>query len=215
MKSAIYRCAGGAEASWFQRIGRAARSLHGYSRLVCINDLPIARIIPRGSSPDNEGHNVSSANEQAESSARAASARRRGCDGDMMIPDAPLATGAEKRKPALGFRTAPSRRAVARSYAPPRCRTSPSHGPMGRPGRTHRRHFGSCHIRPIRVASAASPGPCAAPGRGLAPVAQLDRAPDYESGGWEFESLRARHISQWLRNVTICRPRLCQRCRDR
>jgi hypothetical protein len=29
----------------------------------------------------------------------------------------------------------------------------------------------------------------------LAPVAQLDRAPDYESGGWEFESLRARHFS--------------------
>ncbi len=28
---------------------------------------------------------------------------------------------------------------------------------------------------------------------GLAPVAQLDRAPDYESGGQEFESLRARH----------------------
>jgi hypothetical protein len=27
----------------------------------------------------------------------------------------------------------------------------------------------------------------------LAPVAQLDRAPDYESGGQEFESLRARH----------------------
>jgi hypothetical protein len=27
-----------------------------------------------------------------------------------------------------------------------------------------------------------------------APVAQLDRAPDYESGGWEFESLRAHHI---------------------
>ena len=26
-----------------------------------------------------------------------------------------------------------------------------------------------------------------------APVAQLDRAPDYESGGQEFESLRARH----------------------
>jgi hypothetical protein len=25
-----------------------------------------------------------------------------------------------------------------------------------------------------------------------APVAQLDRAPDYGSGGWEFESLRAR-----------------------
>ncbi len=27
----------------------------------------------------------------------------------------------------------------------------------------------------------------------VAPVAQLDRAPDYGSGGWEFESLRARH----------------------
>ena len=27
---------------------------------------------------------------------------------------------------------------------------------------------------------------------GHAPVAQLDRAPDYESGGQEFESLRAR-----------------------
>ena len=27
----------------------------------------------------------------------------------------------------------------------------------------------------------------------IVPVAQLDRAPDYESGGWEFESLRARH----------------------
>jgi hypothetical protein len=30
-----------------------------------------------------------------------------------------------------------------------------------------------------------------------APVAQLDRAPDYESGGQEFESLRARqHLSE-------------------
>ena len=28
-----------------------------------------------------------------------------------------------------------------------------------------------------------------------APVAQLDRAPDYESGGQEFESLRARHLT--------------------
>jgi hypothetical protein len=28
-----------------------------------------------------------------------------------------------------------------------------------------------------------------------APVAQLDRAPDYESGGQEFESLRARQIT--------------------
>src|SRR5262245_12714789 len=47
--------------------------------------------------------------------------------------------------------------------------------------------------------------PCAAiglnpgPARGTrqppcAPVAQLDRAPDYESGGQEFESLRARQL---------------------
>ncbi len=31
-----------------------------------------------------------------------------------------------------------------------------------------------------------------------APVAQLDRAPDYESGGQEFESLRVRHLSKYL-----------------
>ena len=31
-----------------------------------------------------------------------------------------------------------------------------------------------------------------------APVAQLDRAPDYESGGQEFESLRARHYFEDL-----------------
>src|SRR5262249_43682258 len=30
--------------------------------------------------------------------------------------------------------------------------------------------------------------------RPAAPVAQLDRAPDFESGGQEFESLRARHF---------------------
>ena len=35
-----------------------------------------------------------------------------------------------------------------------------------------------------------------------APVAQLDRAPDYESGGQEFESLRARH---YLRSEAIGR----------
>ena len=29
---------------------------------------------------------------------------------------------------------------------------------------------------------------------GEAPVAQLDRAPDYESGGRAFESLRVRHL---------------------
>ena len=32
-----------------------------------------------------------------------------------------------------------------------------------------------------------------------APLAQLDRAPDYESGGQEFESLRARHFTSDIR----------------
>jgi hypothetical protein len=47
---------------------------------------------------------------------------------------------------------------------------------------------------------AASAGPCAlkCPAKN-APVAQLDRAPDYESGGQEFESLRARHSVTHLR----------------
>ena len=31
--------------------------------------------------------------------------------------------------------------------------------------------------------------------KGRAPLAQLDRASDYESEGREFESLRARHLS--------------------
>ena len=35
------------------------------------------------------------------------------------------------------------------------------------------------------------------------PVAQLDRASDYESEGWEFESLRARHFPQALSVLTI------------
>src|SRR5882724_1273981 len=38
-----------------------------------------------------------------------------------------------------------------------------------------------------------------------APVAQLDRAPDYESGGQEFESLRARHFST-IQNKTANYP---------
>jgi hypothetical protein len=38
--------------------------------------------------------------------------------------------------------------------------------------------------------------------RGNSPVAQLDRAPDYESGGREFESLRARHyLTPSVRNL--------------
>src|ERR1700731_1345030 len=38
-----------------------------------------------------------------------------------------------------------------------------------------------------------------------APVAQLDRAPDYESGGQEFESLRARQIAT-IQNKTANYP---------
>ena len=39
--------------------------------------------------------------------------------------------------------------------------------------------------------------PCRFPG--AAPVAQLDRAPDYESGGQRFESFRARHFPRFIR----------------
>src|ERR1700754_5227666 len=68
----------------------------------------------------------------------------------------------------------------------------------------------------VRTCSGMHPGPqsprCLAKN---APVAQLDRAPDYESGGQEFESLRARHqvqkplfygnnsIVQWLRPAAL------------
>jgi hypothetical protein len=38
---------------------------------------------------------------------------------------------------------------------------------------------------------------------GDALVAQLDRAPDFESGGREFESLRARHEINDLANFTL------------
>ena len=39
-----------------------------------------------------------------------------------------------------------------------------------------------------------------------APVAQLDRAPDYESGGQRFESFRARHLT--IRNNHFSRPQM-------
>src|SRR5262245_3643105 len=44
--------------------------------------------------------------------------------------------------------------------------------------------------RPACSSTARSGGPDMTGGRNKAPVAQLDRAPDYESGGQEFESLR-------------------------
>src|SRR5271168_4234023 len=45
---------------------------------------------------------------------------------------------------------------------------------------------------------------CRGTPEGEAPVAQLDRAPDYESGGREFESLRAR---QYFQEFSENRPR--------
>jgi hypothetical protein len=54
-----------------------------------------------------------------------------------------------------------------------------------------------------------------------APVAQLDRAPDYESGGQEFESLRARQLNQKLRMIlpidpeAICLSRVHNQVHDR
>src|SRR5262245_6971170 len=42
-----------------------------------------------------------------------------------------------------------------------------------------------------------------------APVAQLDRAPDYGSGGWGFKSLRARHISGTYQAGL---PAMCPKC---
>src|SRR5580693_3603229 len=48
-----------------------------------------------------------------------------------------------------------------------------------------------------------------------APVAQLDRAPDYESGGRKFESFRARHklllnkhSLEWVSRRSVCKPSL-------
>src|SRR5215210_6359905 len=60
---------------------------------------------------------------------------------------------------------------------------------------------------PQRPYSYAAVRPRHAPSRHLsladrqAPVAQLDRAPDYESGGQEFESLRARQFIDFLNGL--------------
>jgi hypothetical protein len=58
------------------------------------------------------------------------------------------------------------------------------------------------HRRPMADARARV---LAAPRRQDAPVAQLDRAPDYESGGRTFESFRARHSHH-------ARTRSCHQC---
>jgi hypothetical protein len=56
--------------------------------------------------------------------------------------------------------------------------------------------------------------------RQIAPVAQLDRVPGYEPGGREFESLRARHNSDYKSMPYMAKPfvisrrnfRLCGFC---
>ena len=53
--------------------------------------------------------------------------------------------------------------------------------------------MGSRNLGLASPATAPYVAPCRFHGR--APVAQLDRAPDYESGGQRFESFRARHLS--------------------
>ncbi len=57
---------------------------------------------------------------------------------------------------------------------------------------------GPCLHRGPGVRSPPFPWPAKAPRAGPAPVAQLDRASDYGSEGWEFESLRARHVFNGL-----------------
>ncbi len=75
----------------------------------------------------------------------------------------------------------------------------------------HRRHHGAGHgegrhqrhgrVDPARTGQARGLSTCRGAGHPLhpapwhAPVAQLDRAPDYGSRGWGFESSRARHFS--------------------
>src|SRR5260370_31271025 len=59
--------------------------------------------------------------------------------------------------------------------------TGPGAAPLPAPDRA----FSYCRVRRDRA--------CRSALGTKAPVAQLDRAPDYESGGQEFESLRARH----------------------
>src|SRR6185369_12160085 len=60
------------------------------------------------------------------------------------------------------------------------------------------------HLKPgLREAA---PPPMSRPPRARwaphsAPVAQLDRAPDYESGGQRFESFRARHLFKYLATI--------------
>ena len=48
----------------------------------------------------------------------------------------------------------------------------------------------------------------------VAPLAQVDRVPDFGSGGWGFESLRARIVKSRPGNYLRCRAFLLPRDRD-
>ena len=87
-------------------------------------------------------------------------------------------------------------RAAPRRQGDPAPRTAPHSGGASGPS-PGRPPFRSCLAGQNRL-DGASAARGALPAVKQAPVAQLDRAPDYESGGRGFESLRARHSSQRL-----------------
>ncbi len=91
--------------------------------------------------------------------------------------------------------------ACAASFATVRARNLPGDASTWR-----KRAAGSCPPAQKKI-NAPRPFPTAAvfaaTEPACAPVAQLDRAPDYESGGREFKSLRARHSCSL--NLGFCR----------
>ena len=83
----------------------------------------------------------------------------------------------------------------------PHCRSNPPRKrPLRRPATPAEAHgFLRLARREARLYVSA---PCS----GQAPVAQLDRAPDYESGGQEFESLRVRHFFSLKQASSLSKP---------
>ena len=80
---------------------------------------------------------------------------------------------------------------------------------LKRPGMTRlcpRAHSCQTGVRPYSYRRSAPWRGSAAFSTACAPVAQLDRAPDYESGGQEFESLRARQKPQQLLTFRVQSP---------
>ena len=111
--------------------------------------------------------------------------------------------GAAREAASGGARMSGARRAARRNCALGRRRLG---APQTRVRRTRRR-ADALPRRKIAYSYAPLPGHPEA----KAPVAQLDRAPDYESGGQEFESLRARQkhpAAQLISRRVGNRPRL-------